>query len=237
MNHRPAHSPSPAERLDRACIFTSSDLESAVHADLLVSEFGLETVNATSEEQALAECRECSLLVVQETNSPVPSLRLVRKAHALSPDLEIVVVALTDSIGPIEYYEAGATAFVSRKASRDELASTVGRVTRREAWLAPEIAHRMLRRLQTLSQMVEDESIDPGRCEGLTSREREIVHLLGEGYRNGQIAERLGITEGTVKTHVHNILEKLDVDSRHLAGAYWRLYQGGAPRLYPEAMF
>ena len=52
----------------------------------------------------------------------------------------------------------------------------------------------------------------------LTPRELEIVRLVAEGLRNREIAERLTITEGTVKIHLHNIYEKLGVSGRHLEG-------------------
>jgi two-component system nitrate/nitrite response regulator NarP len=50
--------------------------------------------------------------------------------------------------------------------------------------------------------------------EHLTMREREIVDLVSKGMRNREIAERCGLTEGTVKTHLHNIFGKMDVSSR-----------------------
>ena len=54
----------------------------------------------------------------------------------------------------------------------------------------------------------------------LTPREREILELIGEGLTNQEIADRLVIEVGTVKNHVHNILQKLDVSSRQDAAAY-----------------
>jgi DNA-binding NarL/FixJ family response regulator len=56
-----------------------------------------------------------------------------------------------------------------------------------------------------------------------TPREREILQLLAEDMTNQEIADFLVIEVGTVKNHVHNILDKLGVSSRHEAAAYWAL--------------
>ncbi len=54
----------------------------------------------------------------------------------------------------------------------------------------------------------------------MTPREREILELIGEGLSNQEIAERLVVEVGTVKNHVHNILQKLNVSNRREAAAY-----------------
>jgi len=69
----------------------------------------------------------------------------------------------------------------------------------------------------------------------LTAREREILELVDEGLSNKQIAKRLSIEMPTVKNHVHNILEKLDVRSRHEAAALLR-ERANATSRYAEAL-
>ena len=58
----------------------------------------------------------------------------------------------------------------------------------------------------------------------LTSREREVLSLIGAGYSNREIADELVIGWGTVKNHVHNILKKLETNSRHEAAAIYRVH-------------
>jgi DNA-binding NarL/FixJ family response regulator len=77
-----------------------------------------------------------------------------------------------------------------------------------------------MERLSNLARMfsdVENNITDPT---GLTGRELEVLELIGRGRTNQQIAEELVIEVGTVKNHVHNILDKLNVSSRGEAAAY-----------------
>jgi DNA-binding NarL/FixJ family response regulator len=92
------------------------------------------------------------------------------------------------------------------------------------------VAAVLLRRVATLAAEREG---DPAAS--LTIREREILDLIDEGLSNKQIAQRLCIEVPTVKNHVHNLLEKLGVQSRHEAAALVR----GRPRAfsrYSEAL-
>lgn len=112
--------------------------------------------------------------------------------------------------------EAGAGGYVTRDASLDELVAAVQAVMRAELVIAPPMAAALLRwagdRARTASRERE-------RAIRLTSRETEIVALIDAGLSNKQIAARLSIQLSTVKNHVHNILDKLDVTARDDAAA------------------
>jgi two-component system, NarL family, nitrate/nitrite response regulator NarL len=89
--------------------------------------------------------------------------------------------------------------------------------------MSPKIAAAVMARVREYAVMlayVEGGDGDPAR---LTSREREIVELIGKNLTNQQIAERLIIELGTVKNHVHNILHKLAASSRQEAAANWAI--------------
>jgi DNA-binding NarL/FixJ family response regulator len=104
---------------------------------------------------------------------------------------------------------AGASGYLTRDASKDELVETVYRVARGEVTCSPAIAAALVRLVA--DQAPAKSSIDEGL---LTSRERQIVDLIGQGMSNKEIARRLYIALPTVKNHVHNILEKLQVRRR-----------------------
>jgi DNA-binding NarL/FixJ family response regulator len=70
-----------------------------------------------------------------------------------------------------------------------------------------------------LSSAIEPETAHPGN---LTTRELEVLKLLGEGASNREIADRLFIAENTVKIHVHNLLKKLELPNRREAGKFAR---------------
>jgi DNA-binding NarL/FixJ family response regulator len=77
-----------------------------------------------------------------------------------------------------------------------------------------------MERLSDLAQMFSDVENSVTDDAGLTSRELEVLELIGEGLTNQQISDQLIIEVGTVKNHVHNILDKLNVGSRGEAAAY-----------------
>lgn len=83
-------------------------------------------------------------------------------------------------------------------------------------WLEQGLGGRALRRLMVRQERASAAS------RLLSGREREIVRLAASGLRNRAIADRLSITEGTVKVHMHNIYEKLDVTSRVELAQYAR---------------
>jgi len=116
------------------------------------------------------------------------------------PDDEREVIALAES---------GVLGFVEREASLEDLIASVVSAARREASFPPRIATTLLRRVTALS--ARQTPVDDPQ---LTVRERQIVELIAEGLSNKEIAARLFIEVATVKNHVHNILEKLQVSRR-----------------------
>jgi DNA-binding NarL/FixJ family response regulator len=100
--------------------------------------------------------------------------------------------------------DAGALGFLQKTASRDDLIAALRRVAAGERSLAPEIATRLA-------------GLKLGPA--ITLREREILSLVAKGRANKEIAAALGIAEDTVKRHISNVLQKLDVSDRAQATA------------------
>jgi DNA-binding NarL/FixJ family response regulator len=100
--------------------------------------------------------------------------------------------------------DAGALGFLQKTASRDDLIAALRRVAAGERYLAPEIATRLA-----------GLKLGPS----ITLREREILSLIAKGRANKEIAAVLGIAEDTVKRHISNVLQKLDVSDRAQATA------------------
>jgi two-component system, NarL family, nitrate/nitrite response regulator NarL len=125
--------------------------------------------------------------------------------------------------------EAGIAGFVTLDASVDELVAAIESVARGEALCSPSVAAALIRRLASLARSGQGTSpIGP-----LTTREREILELIDEGFSNKQIAQRLRIELPTVKNHVHHILVKLGVSRRAEAAA---LARSATIRGRPEAL-
>jgi DNA-binding NarL/FixJ family response regulator len=120
-------------------------------------------------------------------------------------------VLLTAAVGDDEVVEAmklGAVGLVLKEASPETLLDCIRRVHRGEQWIERETVTRAFKRVLTREAAVSEAEAT------LTPREIEIVRMVSRGLRNKVIAERLAISEGTVKVHLHNIYEKFGVDGR-----------------------
>ncbi len=138
---------------------------------------------------------------------------LIRQAAARSPETQVVVLgsaAADDEI--VACLEAGARGYVLREQSLDELRTAIERVAAGETLVPPEIAHRLFGRLGELGR----EGRRRRRLEflDLTAREIQILGLIAQDLRNQEIADRLCLSVHTVKNHVHNMLERLELTTR-----------------------
>jgi DNA-binding NarL/FixJ family response regulator len=127
------------------------------------------------------------------------------------------VVMLTVSEEEPDLYAAlrvGAAGYMTKDMPPAELIEAVLAVARGEPRIAPAMASRML------ADLGRPPAADPDPLAALSARERDVLALLAEGLRNREIAERLVITEATVKTHVRHVLEKLRFRNRAEAAAF-----------------
>jgi len=150
-----------------------------------------------------------ALALVNAMAESVPATRVV--AFAVDDGLEAEVLA---------YAEAGVAAWIGRDASAEEVVEAVLRAAQGELLCSARTAAMLSRRLAVLAR--ERRAPAATRAAQLTPRETEVGELLCRGASNKQIARTLGLRLTTVKNHVHNILEKLEVCSRAEAGAVLR---------------
>ena len=131
---------------------------------------------------------------------------------------EVEVVALTSFIEEERVtaaLEAGATGYLLKDADADDVAIAIRRAHAGEVHLDPQVARMLASRIRTRRE-------DAPSREPLTEREREVLGLVARGHSNKEIATLLDITERTARTHVSNILGKLDLASRTQA-ALWAI--------------
>ena len=134
---------------------------------------------------------------------------LLRDLNAQKLDCRCVL--LTATISDEEVVEAtklGVTGLVLKESSPDTLLKCVRRVNRGEQWIDRDTVTR------AFQAVVGREAANREVTQTLTPREIDIVKMMAEGLRNRAIGDRLGISEGTVKVHLHNIYEKLGLDGR-----------------------
>lgn len=122
----------------------------------------------------------------------------------------------------LPFLDAGIAGYVLVENSLPEFVETMRMAHRGEALLSPKLAATVMNRVAMLAQACDRTGfIDPtvAAVRTLTSRECEVIGLVGRGFSNQEIADGLDIEIGTVKNHIHNILRKLDVSSRREAAA------------------
>ncbi|WP_207940926.1 LuxR family DNA-binding response regulator [Enterococcus sp. DIV2402] len=128
------------------------------------------------------------------------------------PEAKIIIV--TSFIDDEKVYpaiEAGAAGYMLKTSTAHEIADAIRATQRGERVLEPEVTTKMVNRMTNKTiQLHED----------LTNREREVLMLISQGKSNQEIADELFITLKTVKTHVSNILSKLEVEDRTQAAIY-----------------
>ncbi|MGW7352705.1 response regulator transcription factor [Streptomyces sp. Z26] len=144
----------------------------------------------------------------------VEALRRLRELA--NPARVLVVTSFTEQRTVVPALRAGATGYVYKDIDPDALAGAIRSVHAGHVLLQPEVAGALL---------PDAESGGPARGPALTEREREVLGLIADGRSNREIARALVLSEKTVKTHVSNILMKLDLADRTQA-ALWAVRHG-----------
>jgi len=124
----------------------------------------------------------------------------------------IIVTSFLDDEKVYPALEAGATSYILKTSTASEIADAVRATYKGQSVLEPEVTGKMMARMKERNK--------PLLHENLTNREYEILLLIAEGKTNQEIAEELFIGLKTVKTHVSNILSKLEIQDRTQAAIY-----------------
>ena len=131
---------------------------------------------------------------------------------AALPDASVVALAIAETEeNVLAWAEAGIAGYVPNTASVDDLVSLVGQIRRGEQTCPSRIVGSLLRRIGASERVAKPALSSPAP---FTRRELEISRLIASGLSNKDIARRLGISLGTTKSHVHNLLSKLSVQRR-----------------------
>ncbi len=168
--------------------------------------------------------KEVDVALVSTRLPDLGALKLTNAITELKPSTKVLALGLTEEKQHVlRYVEAGATGYVLKDDSLEDLIETVRAVQDGKVFVSPQIAAAIMERLSGLARIFSDVENNITNATDLTSRELEVLKLISEGRTNQQIAENLVIEVGTVKNHVHNILDKLNVSSRREAAAYLAL--------------
>ena len=137
----------------------------------------------------------------------IQATRQIVKKH---PDIGVIVVTMyKDDDSVFAAMRAGARGYILKGADQEEMLRAIRAVARGEALFGPEIATRLVNFFATPQA-----DLSPQAFPELTSREHEVLELIAKGLNNQAIADRLSISEKTVRNHISNIFNKLQVADR-----------------------
>jgi DNA-binding NarL/FixJ family response regulator len=135
----------------------------------------------------------------------IQATKLIRERY---PDAKVVMLTMLDQEGYVyEAVKAGATGYMLKNTSSDDLVNAIQTVFEGKALLHPDATAQLLKEFVTLAD-------NKAKDYGLSAREMEVLQLLSEGNTNKEIAKALWISEQTVKTHVAHIFDKLGTSDR-----------------------
>lgn len=138
---------------------------------------------------------------------------------AVVPSAKIVMLTMSDEEGDLyDAIKAGASGYLLKEISIDEVATAIRAVHGGQSLISPSMASKLLTEFATMIKRGDERQQVP--APRLTDRELEVLKLVAKGLNNRAIAEHLFISENTVKNHIRNILEKLQLHSRMEAVVY-----------------
>jgi two-component system, NarL family, response regulator LiaR len=141
----------------------------------------------------------------------IDGVETIRRLRELTPNVRVVVLtSYADDVRVVAALRVGAIGYVRKESDPELLVSSIRAAARGQSLLDPAIANVLMQELMGEGK----------RASALTEREQAVLRQLAQGQTNREIAEALVITEQTVKTHVGNILTKLQLEHRTQAAIY-----------------
>jgi len=179
---------------------------------LLEAEPDIQVVGQASDgQEAWEKARQLKpdIVLMDITMPGISGLEATRQLRAALPETQVLVLTMHEGD---EFFfrmlQAGASGYVLKGASSDELLNAIRAVYRGGVYLYPTMAKKLL------TDYMSRPSTEQSSYDNLTPREREILTLIAQGLTNREIAARLVISVNTVGTHRQNIMEKLDLHNK-----------------------
>jgi DNA-binding NarL/FixJ family response regulator len=146
-------------------------------------------------------------------------IEATQRIKELLPHVKILVLTNSDEEADLyDSIKAGASGYLLKEISTEEVAEAVRSVVGGHSRISPAMAAKLLNEFQAMTKRAQDrQPLAPPR---LTDRELQVLKLVAQGLGNRDIAQQLYISENTVKNHIRNILEKLQLHSRMEAVIY-----------------
>jgi DNA-binding NarL/FixJ family response regulator len=202
----------------RVLLVDDQDLVRAGLRGILRQSFGFEIAGECADGSEVLEAVEQINpdIVLMDVRMPrLDGVAATSLLRAKRPSLPVLALTTFDDDEALAgMLRAGASGFILKGVPADELHRAVRAVAAGDAWLDPAVTSKVLavyRNTPTAS------ALPTAALDHLTERELDVLTLIGQGHTNGEIAERLFIGEGTVKTHINHVFAKLDLRDRSAA--------------------
>jgi DNA-binding NarL/FixJ family response regulator len=155
-------------------------------------------------------------IVVMDLMMPgIDGIEATARIRAELPEVQVIALtSFVEEARVVAALEAGAAGFLLKDAEADELAAAIRAAAAGEVHLDPAVAGVVARRMRAGSAAGSTPGDPDGGLASLTARERDVLACVARGLSNRAVADALGITERTARTHVSNILAKLGLASR-----------------------
>ena len=181
---------------------------------LLSSEDGIEVVGEASDGVAATELAAATApdVILMDVRMPKGSgIEACLTIKEVAPVVRIIILTVSDD--EADLYDAvknGAAGYLLKESTIDEVAQAVRLVADGQSLIAPSMAIKLLDEFKQMSGSHRDRVPTPR----VTARELQVLRLVAQGLNNREVGSRLFISENTVKNHMRNILEKLQLHSR-----------------------
>ncbi len=161
-------------------------------------------------------------LVMMDLYMPVmDGIEATREITRGNPNIKVLTITSSNEDEKvIAAIRAGASGYMLKDSSRERILFGLREVSQGRRFIPPEIGEKLARALQTEKDVM---------TQPLTTREQEVLNLVGEGQSNPDIAKALVLSEATVRVHISNILRKLNFENRSQVAVY---AQKNKPRLF-----
>lgn len=161
--------------------------------------------------RALADTERPHVIVLDVMLGRESGLDVLDHVRATAPEVRVVMLsALIEIDAVVQAVQRGAVGWLPKTESADLVARVIRSAARKGGWLPPEILGEVLRRLLGRTS---EQPTGARLLAELTPREREVLQCMVDGLGRAEIAQRLGLSANTVRTHTQNLLAKLDTHS------------------------
>ncbi|MFO7964357.1 MAG: response regulator transcription factor [Desulfobacterales bacterium] len=157
-------------------------------------------------------------LIILDINMPkMDGLAVIHEIKTVLPQIKIIVLTMfKEEEYIIETFKSGVEGYCLKSSSFEELKMAIEAIFSGKQFISPEISDKVMEGFIESQKKIKQKSA----WESLTQREKEVLKLVGEGYKNKEIADYLCISVKTVEKHRANIMKKLDMHTASSLAAY-----------------